>query len=270
MLNILYFHGFLGRPNDFQSVVISNTSSNPNPSTHNTVLVDYFHIPELNPTVPLLNWGQQFWQWYQHHYGQAPCVLVGYSLGGRLVLEALKNKQNPPDYNRSEDRAQGNGLKACIFIAAGFGMKSAGSDLQLDPAIQSRRANDHKWSEKFLSQKFSSVVNEWNQQSVFAGSQIEPERVESDYDRKLLSLALTQWSQVEQENSVEFLLQDPIPKLWVVGQNDKKYFEQSQQLQASSNIENIVIPNSGHRVILDQPQLLKQQIQLFLEKIHLL
>jgi pimeloyl-ACP methyl ester carboxylesterase len=113
-------------------------------------------------------------------------------------------------------------------------------------------------------------VNEWNQQSVFAGSQIEPERVESDYDRKLLSLALTQWSQVEQENSVEFLLQDPIPKLWVVGQNDKKYLEQSQQLQASSNIENIVIPNSGHRVILDQPQLLKQQIQLFLEKIHLL
>ena len=83
-------------------------------------------------------------------------------------------------------------------------------------------------------------------------------------------MALTQWSQVEQENSVEFLLQDPIPKLWVVGQNDKKYFEQSQQLQASSNIENIVIPNSGHRVILDQPQLLKQQIQLFLEKIHLL
>ena len=165
MLNILYFHGFLGRPNDFQSVVISNTSSNPNPSTHNTVLVDYFHIPELNPTVPLRNWGQQFWQWYQHHYGQAPCVLVGYSLGGRLVLEALKNKQNPSDYNRSEDRAQDNGLKACIFIAAGFGMKSAGSDSQF--AIQSRRANDYKWSEKFLSQKFSSVLNEWNQQSVF-------------------------------------------------------------------------------------------------------
>ena len=52
--------------------------------------------------------------------------------------------------------------------------------------------------------------------------------------------------------------------------NDKKYFEQSQQLQTSSNIETVVIPKSGHRVILDQPQLLKQQIQLFLEKIPLL
>lgn len=241
-MTIWSVHGFLGLPSDFDLVKSKCLSEKPDLQW---ISVDYNHARELSPSNTLKEWGAHFNQWVQKK-GDSERILVGYSQGGRLGLHALKD--NP-------------GLwKAAILLSPNPGIREGEKPF--------RKQTDEEWAERFLSESFQKLVNEWNSQSVFKGSLTEPERKEENYNRHHLADALTRWSVAEQEDFREFLAHASVPILYVAGDQDSKYCQIGQSLKlANPRMHFEIIPNCSHRILFDQPDLLSEAIMRFLRKI---
>lgn len=171
-------------------------------------------------------------------------VAIGYSLGGRLLLEMVK--------------ADPQFFSAVIFVSTNPGLRTSLEREQ-------RREQDARWAEKFLRQEWSSLMKEWNGQAVFAGSKQEPERREANDQRSQLAEILTHWSLAEQEDSRRFIEGLQIPSLWLAGENDPKFCAFLAELK-SPWIETAKVPGSGHRIPVDQPQILLEMVKSFLRK----
>src|SRR3954466_10003273 len=74
-------------------------------------------------------------------------ILLGYSLGGRLALQAL---------------LAGAHYECAIFISTGLGIDD-------EVARQARRASDEAWAQRFENDDWDAVINAWNAQPVLAG-----------------------------------------------------------------------------------------------------
>jgi 2-succinyl-6-hydroxy-2,4-cyclohexadiene-1-carboxylate synthase len=222
-MKIWGLHGFLGRPEDFSSLELPVEAP------------DHLKIPSLSPSVSLNEWGRNF-------CSQAVAdqnILIGYSQGGRLALQALK--ANPKQW------------KHVILLSTNLGL----------PIEQrsSRIENDKNWAEKFLREDFEECLKAWNQQNVFKGSVNEPVRTESDYTRKDLADCLMNWSLGHQEDFRPFLKSCEIPISFFCGEFDTKYQLIGDEIEKlNPNIKKTVIPNSGHRLLFDQPLLLRTEI----------
>ncbi len=233
-IKIYALHGFLGRPDDFNQVADETWEC-----------VDYLKSRELSSNQSLENWGRQFNQFIQKKnldssYENVSNILVGYSQGGRLALHALQNQPGQ--------------WKAAIMISANPGVA------EIDRSV--RIQNDQFWAELFMKEPFDVVIKKWNQQSVFSGSQQEPTRIESDYNRQQLKDCLVNWSVGSQQDFRSFLKTTEIPILYISGALDKKYCEIGAELaKLDRKIKFVSVEASGHRVLFDQPQVLKGLIQ---------
>ena len=74
-------------------------------------------------------------------------ILLGYSLGGRLALQAL---------------LAGANYKRAILVSTGLGIED-------ESARAARRASDEAWAQRFESEDFETVIADWNAQPVLAG-----------------------------------------------------------------------------------------------------
>src|SRR3954466_8396894 len=122
-------------------------------------------------------------------------ILLGYSLGGRLALQALLNGA---DYQRA------------ILVSTGLGIED-------EDARAARRASDEAWAQRFESEDFDSVMADWNAQPVLAGPALT--RTRDDYDPR----ALREWSSGALPPVASRLHELTIPTLWIAGARDKKY-----------------------------------------------
>lgn len=227
---LIALHGFLGRPNDFQFFYGENFKS-----------LDYFRTLELGPHVAWQDWADQFWQ--QKDLPEK-FNLMGYSLGGRLAMNA---------FARQPDR-----IEKLILISAGVWPLSFAEG-------EARLRTDVAWAEKFEKLLWESVLREWNAQAVFVGSQQEPSRVESDYDRVQLVQALTNWSPARMPDYSP-VLRDHSSRIHLIcGEHDMKYRQKFQDFFDKKMCRDVrIIPNSGHRVIFDQPQSVVKAVQAIL------
>lgn len=239
-MTLFCLHGFLGQPTDFQWCVRAVRESG---LSVDSISPDYLHVKELSASVSLKKWGQHFNHWVEKEPSSHHRVLFGYSQGGRLALHALKD--NPEMWT------------AAVIVSANPGIEK-----KERPA---RLKNDERWAQLFLTESFEWLLNEWNKQPVFAGSIQEPERFEKDYDRRILSECLYQWSAGHQEDFRKMLKEIQVPILWIVGSEDPKYVQMSREIEKlNPKIQVHVIEDSGHRVIFDQPQKLGRKIKDFL------
>lgn len=227
-VNLFFLHGFLGRPSDWSRIRNQLES-------HGNVrffIPDYFNHPELNPTNTLDQWADHFIHWVEAQgcAGERN-VLVGYSLGGRLALHALEKNSALWDQ--------------VIVISANPGLEG-------DLEREMRRDLDSTWAGEFLKSPWDLVLKKWNSQFVFEGSQKEPVRLERDYSRELLSLALTKWSLANQQDKRP-VIQEHVKKVrWIVGERDSKYVELSRRL--ADQVPGLIverIPAASHRVLFD-------------------
>lgn len=215
---LIALHGFLGRPTDFDFLKQESILNR-----YEVVVPDYFKTSELSPSVDFQTWGQNFWK----HYNFQNCSIVAYSLGGRLAQQALA--------------AAPERVKHLILISAGLGT-AAEKNLSLI-----------NWSEKFLTEPWDSLMNQWNSQKVFLNSQ-EPVRIESNYDRSGLSLSFKNWGQDAMPSSEGLLSKYSEKIVGLCGQADEKYkriYTEAFHKKLFSNL--VVAENSGHRVIFDEP-----------------
>lgn len=240
-MKIWALHGFLGQASDFSDLQKKCLELEPNLKWQS---VDYMHSRELSPQSTLEEWGDHFCKIVEKTSALEENILLGYSQGGRLALQALKKKSDL--------------WKKVVLLSTNPGLPVAER-----PA---RARSDQEWAEKFLNQNFQKTIEKWNEQAVFQGSVSEPQRKEEDFNRRQLADCLTRWSLSQQEDFHDYLKQVAVPLLYVSGERDSKYTLIGQSLAAASpRILHRKIENAGHRVFLDQPDATAFEIVQFLK-----
>lgn len=229
-VSFIFLHGFLGLPSDWDQTAIYLQKQ----IKAQITTPDYFSEPKISPQVKLENWSHNFSWWVKEKIGPGPHTLVGYSLGGRLALHALK--EYPTLFQSG----------ACISTNPGL-------PSMIDRS--SRLESDKNWSERFTNTPWTEALSDWHSQEIFKGSIQEPIRKESDYKREQLSAALTQWSLGQHTDFREYL-QNPHQKInWIVGENDFRYKQMATEMkQILPKLKYHFVPQSGHRVLLDAPE----------------
>ncbi len=235
-VDIIFLHGFLGVPSDWNGVLERLTyeikGSDVTPTYH---VLDYFNQPNLSPKHSFENVATEFINVIESKATSSRKILVGYSLGGRLALHIFEKK--PELFERL----------VCVSTNPGF--KS--SDLE---EMMERDSKDQYWSELFLHGDWNEVVQKWNHQDVFSDSVNEPERESGNYRRDLLAKSLLNWSLAKQTNKRDLMRRFPKNITVAVGERDKKFLELTRGLlNEIPDIGIKIIPQSSHRVLFDNP-----------------
>lgn len=153
-------------------------------------------------------------------------VLLGYSMGGRLALQALIDEPQK--------------WKAAVIISAHVGLTREGR--------QARRIKDNEWASKVENLPWKEFLSEWNGQGVL-GNDVMPERSALEASKVEISRSYRCWSLAEQEDLLEKLANIKIPILWVVGENDEKFCKQGERAASRlTDVKVLIVSNSGHRV----------------------
>ncbi len=231
-LAFIFLHGFLGLPKDWDQIASNVKKEFP---TSQVAALDYFNISELNSENKFSVWCKNFENYLAVNFKDSRIILVGYSLGGRLALNFMKN------YSA---RIQHLFL---VSVNPGF----------LETEIIERKqrlAMDEKWSQRFLHEDWKLVLEDWNKQAVFANSKAEPLRESKNFDRQLLAKALTNWSLAGQDDLRSILKGNQNKISWIVGESDKKYVLLTEKLsEMNPKINYRICSNSSHRVLFDNP-----------------
>lgn len=147
-------------------------------------------------------------------------ILLGYSLGGRLGLQALLNGA---DYKRA------------ILVSTGLGIED-------ETARAARRASDEAWAQRFESEDFDAVIADWNAQPVLVGPSLP--RTRDDYDPR----ALREWSSGALPPVASRLHELTMPTLWIAGARDSKYVAEAHRGASLARGEVAIVDDAGHRV----------------------
>lgn len=170
--------------------------------------------------------------------------LLGYSMGGRLALKTLLERS----------------FRGAIIVSAGLNIEDAGERA-------ARLRDDERWVRRFESEPWSSVMSAWNAQPLFAGEAQPFERIESDFDRRMLANALRNWSPAVLEPLARRLPEIESSVLWIAGERDPKYVAVAERAVALlPDAEFSMCLGAGHRVPWDQPSQFIELLQGFVER----
>ena len=153
-------------------------------------------------------------------------VLLGYSMGGRLAIQALLG---------------GARYRRAVIVST-----------RVSDAEPGRRDSDDAWARRFETDGWSSLMSAWNAQPVFGGRAMK--REERDFDRAALARALRDWSPAVLPSVADRLHEITIPVLWIAGELDAKYVAEARKAAALvPNAEMWICEGAGHRVPWEQP-----------------
>lgn len=239
--HLICLHGFLGLSTDWDLIA----PVAPSPWT-------VHHENLWSQLSDLQTWGKQFCERMRALPGQK--VLLGYSMGGRLVMQALQ-----------EDADLFSGA---ILVSANPGLKS-------EEEKQTRIQADHIWAEKFRKTPWDELMNQWNAQGVFnqptkpSADHIVLARDESAFDRELLAEVLELWSLGYQRDFEPVLKELELPVLLLTGSADQKFTTLSAEIAdkpAWGDRVHVVIEQAGHRVPWDSPRDFRAIVAKFLAR----
>lgn len=227
-----FFHGFLGLPEDWDSV-LENLSLDNKIEVHRHNLWSFLgELKEVNFESLQSLISQKINKTKNRKIG------IGYSLGGRILMHS-----DPSQFSNY------------IFIASHPGLESS-SDRE------GRLKNDAVWSQNFLSMEWDSLISLWNDQGVFSNDKSRPVRKEEFFNRELLSQALSAFSLGKQKLKNEFLTSVKDKALWVCGDKDDKFMLLRQRIEGLIGNQKIyIVKNSGHGCIFSHPQQLAEIIK---------
>ncbi|CAM4033788.1 2-succinyl-6-hydroxy-2,4-cyclohexadiene-1-carboxylate synthase [Vibrio neonatus] len=253
-LRLLFVHGFLGSSKDWQSLVEYL------PAQWDVYAIDLpGHGCASDMLIPnsfdgfVDNICQQLQQLPDGHVldaqasdEQVPVVLVGYSLGARLLMHlALQVQQRN-------------------IAIAGFVLEGGNFGLQLGSEKQERWQSDSRWIERFAQQALPDVLHDWYQQSVFSSlSSEQKSRLVEERSRnngKALAKVMTVTSLAKQQyllpqlhcagHSTQYKI------YYIVGEHDAKFCH----LYAQNTVPYEVILGAGHNAHKEQPYKYAQKL----------
>lgn len=238
---LIFLHGFLGEAHDW-APVIAALPPNLRARSH---AVDYVKLPELSPqAVSLSEWGHAFAGWARKTYPGQSVWLIGYSQGGRLALHALREA---PDL-----------IHRGFLVSANLGFPTAALEDR-----QQRKRSDEVWAQRFEGEAWDEVISAWNAQPVFQGGRQEPDRPAEAGSGARAAASLRRWGLGQQDDFRDWCRSQSDRLVWIVGERDQKYRELLSEIEPQVSVE--VIPESGHRILFDQPEALAASLGRRLE-----
>lgn len=178
-------------------------------------------------------------------------ALLGYSMGGRMALHALLEKDHP--------------WQAAVIISADPGLEN-----EADRA--SRRASDAVWATRALTGNWQEFLADWNAQSLLGTTQIRDPQASGGLmmRRREVARSFVDWSLGGQEPLWDRLHEVRVPVLWIAGENDPKFralAERAATLMPAATLA--IAPDAGHRVPWEAESWLAGQVSRFLKLGHL-
>lgn len=169
-------------------------------------------------------------------------ILLGYSLGGRLALQAAV-----------KDPAK---FATVIAISAHPGLSSVAER-------EARVASDLEWASLARDLPWDEFLRRWDAQDVLGPSPFPRENLEAY--RFSIAEGFESWGLGRQEDLKQKVKTIVSPVILMTGDRDFKF----SALAAECGVSNhVVIPEAGHRVHLDQPMLAAEAIRSFLERME--
>jgi len=194
------------------------------------------------------DWREQFYDKVEEQTKGEPSLLLGYSMGGRLAMDALVN--NP---------AMWSGV---IAVGADPGLIS-------DDARSKQLQKDLEWARRFRTEDIQELLNEWDSLPVFCGRSNCASREISELDSEKISRFFDVFSKARQGNMLPMLrkLKTP-PLLYISGCDDIKYTKIGQDLAAHCmQVRHQIIPNAGHRVPWESQDAFISEVSVFIDAV---
>lgn len=183
-----------------------------------------------------------------------PCVLVGYSMGGRIALQyALQNQSR---------------LKGLVLIGATPGIEEADQKAQ-------RLKQDNELAEKLTDQTIDDFITYWLNQPVLKSQEAiaEPYRTRMLEERGKLSLgSLSKYLQAlgtgTMPSAWHRLNRLAVPTVLVTGEQDFKFTGIAHRIVSQiPGCVHTIIKDSGHSVCFEQPTAFTEHLETFVENL---
>jgi 2-succinyl-6-hydroxy-2,4-cyclohexadiene-1-carboxylate synthase len=194
------------------------------------------------------HWREQFYKKVEQQTNGEPTLLLGYSMGGRLAMDALVN--NPAMWSGG------------IVVGADPGLIS-------DDARTNQLQKDLEWAQRFRTEYIQELLVEWDKLPVFCGRPNCASREIPELDSGKISRFFDVFSKARQGNMLPMLrkLKTP-PLLYISGCDDQKYTKIGQGLASDClQIQNKVIPNAGHRVPWENQDAFISEVSVFIDAV---
>jgi len=178
-------------------------------------------------------------------------VVVGYSMGGRILLHQLLEAECP--------------IRVAVIVSADVGLASFSER-------QCRLESDDQWARKLKTLNQHDFMQEWNSQPVFADSSAfvkmselkgsrQSDTGDAEWEPELQIQMLRQWGLGRQEPLLSRIHQIQVPTVWVVGEKDSKFCHLARLAREQNDkIFLNIVPDVGHRIPLLKPQELLQTL----------
>jgi len=164
-------------------------------------------------------------------------TLLGYSMGGRLALQALLG---------------GARYRRAVFIST-----------RVSAAEEGRGERDESWAQRFEREEWSTLMRDWNAQTLFGGHTMP--RREEDFDRRELARQLREWSPAALPPAEPRLHELTLPTLWIAGARDPKYVAEAERAAAlAPNATLQIVDGAAHRVPWERPDAVIAGLRRFL------
>lgn len=173
-------------------------------------------------------------------------ALLGYSMGGRLALHALLEKNHP--------------WQAAVIVSAHPGLESVAER-------ETRRAEDTEWATRALAGNWQEFLDAWNAQSIFGTTAIRDQQAAGRLvmRRREIARSFVDWSLGAQQPLWDRLHEISVPVLWVAGENDAKFRAIAERaVVAIPRAKLAIAPAAGHRVPWEAEEWLAGQVAHFL------
>ena len=264
-LNLWCLHGNLGGPDDWLSFIealrlstgweelstvevgLSRGHAQHKDSGTAALFVNLWDDEALSANDSPGDWALRFNAFVRKQGGRN--ILLGYSLGGRLAMEALA--------------ADPSLWQAGVLISSHPGGLSAAEKTQ-------RKQSDEVWASLLEPPQFSweAFLLRWDAQPVFASNKRGGAGPSQDRSRLIpskISAAFRAWSHAAMRVSLLDVMATTIPLLWVGGSDDRAMIGHQQRLapQLAAHVRTKVV-DSGHRTLLEAPEALANTVAEFL------
>ena len=177
-------------------------------------------------------------------------ALLGYSMGGRLALHALLEKDHP--------------WQAAVIVSAHPG-------LETETERAERRAADAAWATQALAGDWQKFLTAWNAQPVLGDASMRDPQASGRLimRRREIARSFVDWSLGVQQPLWDRLHEIAIPVLWIAGENDPKFLALAQRAVSSMpNASLAIAPGAGHRVPWEAESWSADQVARFLKLGH--
>jgi 2-succinyl-6-hydroxy-2,4-cyclohexadiene-1-carboxylate synthase len=194
------------------------------------------------------HWRGEFYKKVEQQTKGEPSLLLGYSMGGRLAMNACVHRPSL--------------WSGVIAVGADPGLTSKSErDEQLE--------KDLIWARRFRMENNQELLVEWDELPVFCGRPNYAIREISELDSEKISRFFDVFSKARQPNMWPMLRNPEIsPFLYVSGREDFKYTKIGKGLALNCRqIRHEIIENAGHRVPWENHDAFVSEVSLFIDSV---